>query len=176
LHLIRDLSLQPLSKSSDLQVTASVEALVLSEADRADKLTTTTGARLDEKRAAAESKTVLDRNLFAAYVPPPPPRPPVQPVKPTPPPPKPPVFDTAKYAFLTSIVSVDSEPEAWLLVRTTNELLKLRTGDAIKVGQFEGKLVRIGANEIEVERDGKRRTIALGKSLEPGAAPPASEL
>lgn len=165
LHLIRDLSLQSQAKGSDLQLTAAVEALVLEEADRADKLATTTGARLDAVRAAAESKTILDRNLFAAYVPPIPPKPPAPPAK-TPPPP--PAFDVAKYTFVTSIVSVDSEPQAWLFVRPTNQLLKLRAGDAVQIGQFNGKLVRIGAAEIEIEHDGKRRRVALGKSLDKG--------
>jgi hypothetical protein len=147
-----------------LQLTANIEALSLPGADRADTLTKLAGGRLDEAQAAAATKSFVERNLFAPYVPPPPPRPPAPVVRSAPPPPKP-VFDDAKYTFLTSVVSVGGEPEAWLSVRPKNETLKLHAGDDITVGQFKGKLIRIGSAEIEVEQDGKRRTVALGKPL-----------
>lgn len=164
LQQIRELSLQPIGRAGDLQLTATIEALSLPGADRADKLTELQGVRLDEARAKTAERTIVDRNLFAPYVPPPPPKPVVT-VKPTPPPPPKPKFDEAKYTFLTSVVSVDGAPQAWLTVRPTKQLLKLRAGDAIQVGQFDGKLVRIGRTEIEVEQAGKRRKVALGKSL-----------
>jgi len=164
LHQLRDWSLKPIGKGSDLQLTATIEALILPEADRTDKLTTLAGGRLDETRATTAMQTIAERNLFAPYVPPPPPAPPVVAVS-APPPPPPPVFDEAKYTFLTSVVSVSGEAEAWLTVRPTKQLLKLRTGDGIKVGRFEGTLTRIGRTEIEVEQDGKRRTVALGTPL-----------
>lgn len=164
LQQIRELSLQPIGRAGDMQLTATIEALSLPEADRADKLTTSQGARLDEARAKTAQQTIVERNLFAAYVPPPPPKPPVVVKTPPPPPPKP-KFDEAKYTFLTSVVSIDGEPQAWLTVRPTQQLLKLRAGDAIQVGQFDGKLVRIAPTAIEIEQDGKRRKVALGKSL-----------
>jgi hypothetical protein len=163
LQQIREFALQPIGKAGDLQMTATIEALSLPEADRKDKLTESSGMRLDEERAKTAQQTIVDRNLFAPYVPPPPPKPPIV-VKTTPPPPKP-KFDEAKYTFLTSVVSIDGEPQAWLTVRPTKQLLKLRTGDDVKVGLFDGKLVRIGPTEIEIEQDGKRRKVTLGKSL-----------
>lgn len=164
LQQVRELSLQPIGRAGDLQLTATIEALSLPEADRKDKLTELSGARLDDARAQAAEKAIVERNLFAPYVPPPPPKPPVV-VKTTPPPPPKPKFDEAKYTFLTSVVSIDGEPQAWLSVRPTKELLKLRTGDEIKVGQFGGKLIRIAPTEIEIEQDGKLRKVTLGKSL-----------
>jgi hypothetical protein len=164
LQQLRELSLQPIGKAGDLQLTATIEALSLPEANRTDKLTELAGGRLSADSAKTATKTIVDRNLFAAYVPPPPPKPPAPVVKTTPPPPKP-KFDEAKYTFLTSVVAADDALEAGLTVRPTKQLLKLRTGDDIQVGQFAGTLVRIGAKEIEVEQDGKRRVIALGKSL-----------
>jgi len=173
LHQIRDLSLQPLGGGAGLQMTATIEAASLVDADARDRLATSNVGPLDEARAAEAVKTISTRNWFAAYVPPPPPKPPAPPTSAPPPPPKP-VFDEAKFAVLTSIIFVDAKPQAWVNVRPTKQLLRLQEGDGIEVGQFRGKLVRIGAQEIEVEQDGKRRTVALGKSLAQGVESPSS--
>ena len=165
LHQIRDLMLQPSQDGSELQITASIEALVLHDAARRDKLNDRVNPLWNEEASAAAVEAIAARNLFAPYIPPPPPPPPV--VKSAPPPP-PPAFDPSKFTFLTSIISVDARPQAWLNVRPTNQLLKLYEGDSIAVGRFEGKLVRIGDKEIEIESAGKRRIVALGKSLEQG--------
>ena len=166
LHQIRDLMLQPTQDGSELQITASIEALVLHDASRRDKLNDRVNPLWSEEANAAAVKKITARNLFAPYIPPPPPPPPV--VKSTPAPPPPPAFDPSKFTFLTSIISVDARPQAWLNVRPTNQLLKLYEGDSISVGRFEGKLLRIGDKEIEIESAGKRRIVALGKSLEQG--------
>ncbi len=168
LHQVRDLSLQPVGGGM-LQLTATVEAASLVDADARDRLATSGVGPLDEARSAEAAKTIAARNWFAAYVPPPPPMPPT--VSAPPPPPKP-AFDEAKFAVLTSIIFVDAKPQAWVNVRPTKQTLRLHEGDGIEVGQFRGKLVRIGTREIEVEQDGVRRTVALGKSLAQGEASP----
>lgn len=170
LHQLRDLSLQPSPDGSSLTLTAGIEALVMDDAPRIDTLGTASGARLNEARGAELAAAITKRNLFAPYVPPPPPPPPPTtvveaPPAPPPPPPPPPSFDPAKFTILTSIVFVQAEPQAWLDVRPTNQLLKLKVGDPVTVGQFKGKLVRIGDREIEVETDGKRQLVSLGKAL-----------
>lgn len=165
LHQLRDLSFQPPREGNELQIAAMVEALVLPEADRTDKLTATTGARLDEARARAAAETIVKRNFFAPYVPPPPPKV-EKPVVKAPPPP--PAFDPAKFTFLTSIIYVDERPQAWLNVRPTKQLLKLSEGDGIQVGQFNGRLVRIGDQQIEIDQEGKRRVVSLGHALTEG--------
>ncbi len=115
---------------------------------------------------------IVERNLFAAYVPPPPPPRPRETTVAAPPPP--PAFDPAKYTYLTSIIEVDSRPQAWLNVRPTKQTLRLFVGDGITVGKFSGKLVRIADKEIEIESDGKRRVVALGKSLDQAVELPAA--
>ena len=171
LHQVRDLSLQPLGGGGMLQLTATVEAASLVDADARDRLAASGVGPLDEARSSEAVKTIAARNWFAAYVPPPPPKPPTPTVSTPPPPPKP-AFDEAKFAVLTSIIFVDAKPQAWVNVRPTKQTLRLHEGDGIEVGQFRGKLVRIGAREIEVEQDGVRRTVALGKSLAPEEASP----
>ncbi|MGC3967662.1 MAG: hypothetical protein QM775_09905 [Pirellulales bacterium] len=170
LQQIRDLALQPLADGSELQVTMTIEALVLNDAARLNALHDGVNPTWNQQSSDAAVKTIVERNLFAAYVPPPPPPPP--PRESSPPPPPPPAFDPAKFTFLTSIISVDDQPQAWLNVRPTNQLLRLFEGDSISVGRFEGKLVRIGDREIEIEAAGKRRVVAIGKSLEQGVELP----
>ena len=77
LHQIRDLMLQPSPDGSELQITASIEALVLHDAARRDKLNDRANPLWNEEASAAAVKAIADRNLFAPYVPPPPPPPPV---------------------------------------------------------------------------------------------------
>jgi hypothetical protein len=165
LHAVRDLSLQPSRDGRTLQIMALVEAIVLPDTPRKDQLVETTGSRLSEADADAAVKAIVARNFFAAYVPPPPPRPPERVVEAPPPPPK---FDESKHTVLTSIIFVDAAPQAWLNVRPTQQLLKLREGDSIEVGAFKGKLVRIGEREIEIDREGKHVVVALGTALTPG--------
>lgn len=176
LHQLRDLSLQPTADGSGIQITANIEALAMDDATRADELSTSPGVRVDEARGKELAAAITARNVFAPYVPPPPPPPPPTAVVEAPPAPPPPAFDPSKFTFLTSIIFVQAQPQAWLYVRPTNQLLKLNVGDAVAVGGFTGKLVRIGDQEIEIESAGKRRVVGLGKSLGQAVELPAAPL
>jgi hypothetical protein len=164
LHAVSDLSLKPSLDGRTVQIVAQVEAIVLPDTPRRDQLVETTGARLSQADADAAVKAIVGRNFFAAYVPPPPPRPPERVVEAPPPPPR---FDESKHTVLTSIIQVGPASEAWLNVRPTQQLLKLREGDGIEVGAFKGTIVRIGDKEIEIDREGKRVVVALGAALTP---------
>lgn len=154
LHQIRTLSLVPLEKSEKLEIQLAIEALVLPGADRKDKLTAEEASRLASPKPT-DYQVIAARNLFASYKPQPPQR------AETPPPP----FDAGKYAYLTAIVDVAGKPEAWLLVRTSGEKLKLHEGETFRVGDMQGKIVRIGLREVEVEVAGQRWRYPLGDSL-----------
>lgn len=153
LHQIRSLSLVPMEKSDKLDVQLSIEALVLPEADRKDKLTGESSKRLGASPDAY--RVIASRNLFAPYKPSPPPH-----IEAPPPP-----FDAAKFAFLTGIVAMDGRPEAWLLVRSTGKKLRLHEGDPFEIGDLRGKVVRIGSREVEVELSGQRWRLPLGDNL-----------
>jgi hypothetical protein len=155
LHQIRTLSLVPLEKSDKLELQLAIEALVLPGADRKDKLTTEQASRLASPKPT-DYQVIASRNLFAPYKAPPP-----QPVEPPPPPP----FDPGKHAYLTGIVDVAGKPEAWLLVRTSGEKLKLHEGETFRVADMQGKIVRIGLREVEVELAGQRWRYQLGDNL-----------
>lgn len=161
LHQLRDLALQP-SGDGNMQFSATIEALSLPGADRRDRLSDAVDPNFDAARADTLVKTLTERSFFAAYVPPPPPRPPAPPSSAPPPPP---VFDESKYAYLTSVLAVGSEPQAWLSIRPTKQTLRLKTGDDLRVGRVTATVVRIGDAEMEIEQDGKRRVIRLGQPL-----------
>lgn len=160
LHQLRELSVKPSSSARGLDLSFTIEALVLPGADRKDALNEERGERLVHATLAAYQEPIVKRNLFAEYVPPQPPRPQVA-VDTT----KPPEFDAAKFAVLTAIIENGSDSQAWINVRTSGELLKLRLGDQLKVGKFQATVTRIDSSGVEVESDGKRRLLALGKTL-----------
>jgi Tfp pilus assembly protein PilO len=161
LHRLREVSIKPVSKSSDLELNLTIEALVLPGADRSDSLNEERSGRL--KLAAAEpyQQVIGKRNLFAAYSPPAPPAAFTQRSYA----PSTPSFDKARFAVLTAILEVGDGPQAWVSIKTTGELIRLREGDKVSVGQFNGTVTRINVSDIEIESDGKRRQLALGKSL-----------
>jgi hypothetical protein len=114
-------------------------------------------------------QAIVTRNVYTAYVPP---RPPA--VKNSDPP-KPPPFDEAQQAVVTAILDEGGAPQAWVNVRTSGKLLKLREGEEFTVGSLKGTITRIGPQEIEFLADGKRRLVALGKSLRDGREIKADE-
>lgn len=160
LHKIRQLTLKPLEGSADLQLTISIEALSLPDADRQDKLSEKLSEWLDGS-TLAEYQKIGERDLFSAYEEP---RAPVVYERPQEPPP--PRFDPSEYAYVTGLsVDANGRSELWLKARTTGELFILGEGDEFQVGQVRGTIVQINDQSAEIHINGQRHLIALGKSL-----------
>lgn len=83
---------------------------------------------------------------------------------------KKPVFDVAKYTFLTSILEIDGQPGIWFIERTTGKRIELSEGDKFEIGTMKGTIVKIGANEVEIEVGGKRLVLSLGSTLAEASA------
>lgn len=64
-----------------------------------------------------------------------------------------PEFDEAKQAVLTGLVRSGDAWVAWIHVRTTGELLKLREGDTLEVGQIKGTIAEIEYQFAVIESD-----------------------
>jgi hypothetical protein len=161
LHQLRSASIKPVQNSQELDLNFSIEALVLPGADRRDELNQERSNRLALGSLDEYKKRITGRNLFTPYSPPAP-RPAftAQPTStPTP------SFDPARFAVLTAILEVGESPQAWVSVKTSGEVIRLREGDTVSVGQFNGTVTRINVADIEIEAGGKRRQLALGKSL-----------
>ncbi len=161
LHQILALGLVPESRGSKMSLQMTIEALSLPTADRTDSLAAVpSGHKLAPLDAYRSS--IAQRNLFAAYQPPPPSRPTAEAPRPAPPPPR---FDPARHAYLTAIVAVDDRRQAWIHARTSDERFELLEGDTFEIGGSQGKLLRIGQREAEVEFDGRRYVLSLGDHL-----------
>jgi hypothetical protein len=150
LHQISRINLTPLSKSNELDLALSIEALVLPDADRADKLSDRRSDRL-ASNSLADYRSIVERNLFgqgSAGI------------------------DPADYAFLTAILTVDGVPQAWFTVRTTGEILKVQPGQSFEIGQFRGAVAAINSPDIIIDADEERWLLTLGEKLSQAVALP----
>ncbi|MFH1919126.1 MAG: hypothetical protein ABIP48_04445 [Planctomycetota bacterium] len=175
LHQIRSLNIIPLSDADQLDVSISIEAMVLSEAGPEAKK----GATAEQRQAAvfddfrgraggqserlasmtlasyqppalADYEPIVIRNLFGVGGSP----------------------DPTSHAFLTSINSVNGQPEAWFTLRASGETKKLREGDSFEIGQVSGTIVEIEGSDVILESDGERWLLTLGDSLVDACALP----
>ncbi len=196
LHRIRRLSIDPIEGGERFQFDIDVEALCLVNSDNEGRLPDMPGNRLElEDRQAyrevfvrrrLESERFVDgRGLFTPYAPPPPPppppRPPVVRVEPKPPPPAPPPpprFDVSKHAYVTGILEVYGVPEVWIESRAEGEKTVFHEGEPIEIGTVRGTVAHIDplARCIQLEIDGRRHQVALGKSLYEAVNVPDEEL
>jgi hypothetical protein len=173
LHQVRTMLIAPAAADGkQLRLTLGVEAAVLRGAPKQAPERREPADRLAYDQLKTYRDTIVRRNLFAEYAPPPPvarreaPKP-VE-VRPT--------FDAAKFAFLTAILEIEGRPQAWLNVRTTGKTLKLHEGDQFEVGQLKAKVARIGPREIELDAGGKRLVVPLGQSLRGASSGPPGGL
>ncbi len=153
LQQVTKLTIKPAENSKELDLFVDIEALSLPNADRRDKLAQAASGRLKLAGLAAYNKAISDRNPFAPYSP--------SREKPRELEPKVEPFDPSKYAFVTGIVDIDGEPEAWIQARTTDQKFRLRAGQQLEVGPLKGTITRIGTREIEMKIDGKTDPISV---------------
>jgi len=151
LHQIQRLSITPVANSPSLDLTMTIEALVLPEANRRDRLTSEVSNRL-VKFDRQSYQAIVERDIFGQG--------------------GPNRLDPADYAFLTAILESDGQPEAWLTVRTTGEVLKLHLGQQFEVGQFRGSVSGIDELDLVIDSDQERWLLTLGESLTQATALP----
>lgn len=142
LHQIRSLNITPLQKSDWLDLMITIETVVLPGANRQEWLAPGWSDRL-ASLSQADYESVVRRNIFGVGGNP----------------------DPTDYAFLTTVVHVDGQPEAWFTLRANDEILKLRKGQSLEVGQFSGTLTQIENSDVVLESDGERWLLAIGENL-----------
>jgi hypothetical protein len=162
LHQAQILNLKRIEGTDQIDMTLTVEVAIVPGAPARQKLEDAPSDRLAMHSREDYRQAIVGRNVYAAYVPPRP-----RPLQ-RPEPPKPPPYDEARQAVVTAILDEGGAPQAWVSVRTSGKWLKLREGEAFSVGSLKGTVTRIGPQEIEILADGKRRLVALGKSLQEG--------
>jgi hypothetical protein len=149
LHQIRSLVISPLQGNDYLDVQMAIEALILPKVDRKDRLNSQKSDRL-ASTSIDDYQVIMQRNLFGLS----------------------PTAEASSYTFLTSVTSVNDQPEAWFTVRTNDTVLKLRKGEVLEVGQFKGTVVDIADADVILESDGERWLLTIGENLTRATALP----
>lgn len=168
-HKITQLKLTPTDPPTRLRVDADIEAIVVDGTSRQSDLPRGDSQRLHQGSVENYLASITGRNLFVEYTPPPPPKPPVvkqvvkqkKPVKPAP-------FDDSAQARFTAAVGSGTSMQAWVLVLTTGESLRLSAGDELKVGLLDARVIEIGARKLIYEADDKQIEVPLGSFLRQG--------
>ena len=163
LHQITRLRLNRPVGESPLQVTLEVEALSLPGAVAADSLPEGDSKRLKLASLEAYQKSLGERDLVNVYQPPAPPADATagreaSPAK----------ADDSEHARFSATVPGSKGLQAWINVSTTGETLHLSAGDALKVGNLEGRIISIEARSLVLQTGEKKFRVALGQPLRGG--------
>jgi hypothetical protein len=161
LQQIRQLDIKPLQNSRDLlDVNMTIEALSLPGADSKDHLSKEPGKGLRLAKLAEYRDPILERNLFAPFVPPTTVR-------------RDDTVDIAQFTFVTAFVEVDGARQVWLQDRVAGKTIKLASGETFQVAGVPGTVQAILPNETAiVDFDGRRRRLALSDNLRGGVELP----
>lgn len=143
LHQIRSLNITPSQRGDELEIAMAVEALALIDADRKDRLASRVSDRLASE-SLAEYRPIAQRNLFGVGGG---------------------VVDEADFAFLTAVIEVNGEPEAWFTLRASGKLLKLRRQQSFEIGPFQGTVAEIDGSDVVLLCDDERWLLSIGESL-----------
>ena len=65
-------------------------------------------------------------------------------------------FDDATQTVLTALVQGRDEWTAWMHVRTRDQTLRLRVGDAFEIGSLKGTVVEVTPRYVMLEIDGRK--------------------
>lgn len=150
LHQIQRINITPVPKSDELELSLGIEALVLPTSDRTDQLSKDPSERLASTDLVAY-QPIIERNLFGQSSA---------------------GIDPADFAFLTAVLDVGGIPQAWVTLRTTGEILKLKPGESFEVGQFRGTIAEIAAPDVIISSDEERWLLTLGEKLSQATALP----
>jgi hypothetical protein len=159
LHQLRSLTITPLQRAEELDLSFSIETMVLeqSSSPKDKKAASQTPESVFEEfrrrtwrvsdRLASDNleayNVIVRRNLFALGG----------------------GFDPTDHTYLTSIIEVNGEPEVWFTNRTTDEVVKLRTGARLELGPLSFRLAEVLGSDVIIEADGERWLLSLGDKL-----------
>ncbi|MDR3232875.1 MAG: hypothetical protein LBT46_04290 [Planctomycetaceae bacterium] len=80
--------------------------------------------------------------------------------------------DRADYAFLTAINQVDGVKEVWFSVRTDDSLVKVRQGDSVHIGSFNGTVAEVFDQDVILQNAAGRWLLTAGECLNQAFAVP----
>jgi Tfp pilus assembly protein PilO len=143
LHQIQSLSLTPVPRLEELDFAISIEALSLDNAASKDQLSNHVSDRLASDDLA-DYQSIVDRNLFGVGGG---------------------AADEADFAYLTAIIEVNGQAEAWFTLRASGQLLKLRSQQSFDIGPFHGTVDQIHDSDVVLLCDDERWLISVGENL-----------
>lgn len=143
LHQIRSLSVTPSQRGDELEIALAVDALALVEGDGKDQLASRVSDRLASE-SLADYRSIAQRNLFGVGGG---------------------AVDEADFAYLTAVIEVNGEPEAWFTLRTSGKLLKLRRQQSFEIGPFQGTVAEIEGSDVVLLCDDERWLLSVGENL-----------
>ncbi|MBN1855174.1 MAG: hypothetical protein JW829_20755 [Pirellulales bacterium] len=149
LHRIRTMAIVPIAGGSRLDLSLAIDALVVNGCRQRDQLPTGRADVLAANDLLAY-RVISDRNLFGQN----------------------PQAEIAQHTILTAVVVVDRETEAWFTNQIEGKNLKLRVGDSLQAGWFEGTVVRIDEYDVILESAGQRWLLTKGDCLTDAVALP----
>ena len=149
LHHIQSLGITPLSNSSQLDISLSIETLILPGAS-AESARSEVVSDAGKPQPFDKYRSIIRRNLFAAGG----------------------ALDPVAQTYLSGITAVNGRFQAWFDLRATNRTAKLNVGDTLDVGQFRGTVVEIDKLDVTLESDGDRWLLSVGENLDQAFAVP----
>jgi hypothetical protein len=167
LHQIRSLTITPLQRAEEMDLSLAIEALVLEPSGAAQAKPGASSPaesvyeefrrrtwRVSDRLASSDPEVygvIVRRNLFALGG----------------------GFDPTDQTYLTSITVVDGVPEVWFTNRASDEVMKLRAGGNLEVGPLTFRLAEVFDTDVIIETDGERWLLSLGdKIIDAHALPP----
>jgi len=149
LHRIRTLSIAPIASGTRLNLSFAIEALMVEGCKRTDRLAEGVGAALASSQLS-DYRVLAERNLFGQG----------------------PRVGVAELTELTAVLTVDGVPEAWFMNRIEDRLRKLREGDRLQAGWFDGMVVEIVGDDVILDDGNGRWLLTRGDRLADAVALP----
>lgn len=155
LHTVRSLTITPLQRSDQLDLSLSIEALALiGSGDAAAVGNPETVFEEFRRRTWRASnrlafrdlqayQAIVTRNLFGMGG----------------------TSDPTDSAYLTSINEIDGQPEVWFTLRGTGELVKLRTGQRLEIGPLTLEIAEVLGTDVVLRVGGERWLLSLGDRI-----------
>jgi len=143
LHQIQTLTLTPQPRTDELEISISIEALSLDNSKNKEELSEAVSDRL-ASNDLVDYQSIVERNLFGVGGG---------------------EADDADFAYLTAVIEVNGEPEAWFTLRASGKLLKVRQTQSFDIGPFHGVVDQIHENDVVLLCDDERWLISVGENL-----------
>jgi hypothetical protein len=167
LHQIRSVTITPLQRAEDMDLSFAIEALVLEPSGAAAAKTSESSPaesvyeefrrrtwRVSDRLVSTDPEVygvIVRRNLFALGG----------------------GFDPTDQTYLTSITVVDGVSEVWFTNRASDGVVKLRAGGSLELGPLTFRLAEVFDTDVIIETDGERWLLSLGdKIIDAHALPP----